>query len=162
MLRDLRSCVVCGAPCHCSLPSLHLPLQLRSRLLPLLPHLRRHRPCCKSAAGRSCCHPTAEAAVSICSADERRSRLLVYVYPSAKEDSRSAKPALFFFLALGFALYWLLWPLALASRFALALLWQAPECPPPMPHSWPSDPRCLCAFVPYPLQLPGSVQLPVQ
>jgi hypothetical protein len=49
----------------------------------------RHRPCCKSAAGRSCCHPTAEAAVSICSANERRSRLLVY--PSAKEDSRSAR-----------------------------------------------------------------------
>jgi hypothetical protein len=109
---------------------------------------------------------TAEAAVSICSANERRSRLLVY--PSAKEDSRSARYSLeeagrcrcggrqaaadqlsqlFSPLALGFTLYWLIWSLALASRFALALLWQAPECPPPIPHARPSDPRCPCPLL---------------
>jgi len=53
------------------------------------PERRRHCPCCKSAASRSCCHPTAEAAVSTHNANERRRRLLIY--PSTREDSRSAQ-----------------------------------------------------------------------
>jgi hypothetical protein len=67
-------------------------------------------------------------------------------------SSRPAKPA-FFSLALGlFALHWLLWPLALASRFALALLVLASLC---MAFAM-SLPLPLLARCPLPIVLPAA------
>jgi hypothetical protein len=78
-----------ASPSPCSLRANISSLRCSCRGEYFRPERRHHRPCCKSAASRSCCHPTAEAAVSTHNANERRRRLLIY--PSTREDSRSAQ-----------------------------------------------------------------------
>jgi hypothetical protein len=63
-----------ASPSPCSLRANISSLRCSCRGEYFRPERRHHRPCCKSAASRSCCHPTAEAAVSTHNANERRRR----------------------------------------------------------------------------------------